>query len=175
MILDVAAQRPKFTEDQALGLARDLYGLAAVSARELPSDRDQNFYLEQGDGRAYVLKIAGSAETESVLDFQNQALLHLACKQDVAGYVPALYRTTSGEYTAVISGEGDQTHIVRLLTFLPGVPLPEVNPQLESLLYETGNLLGRLDTALLDFSHPVMGRVLHWDLSHAPQTLARYA
>ncbi len=182
MILDVAAQRPKFTDEQAISFARDLYGVTAVSARELPSDRDQNFYLEQGDGRAYVLKIAGSAEDEAVLDFQNQALLHLATdgagvgeSTDVAGYVPALCRTINGDLMAAVGSDNVQAHLVRLLAHLPGVPLAGVNPHFDSLLVGSGRLLGQVDKALQDFRHPAMERRLHWDLAHAPQTLARYA
>jgi 4-aminobutyrate aminotransferase-like enzyme/Ser/Thr protein kinase RdoA (MazF antagonist) len=175
MILDVAAQRPKFTNNEAIELARVLYDITAISARELPSDRDQNFYLEEASGAAYVLKIAGSAEEEAILDFQNQTLLHLGLRDNLAGFVPVLVETADRRLIAVVPGEDGQSHFVRLLTYLPGAIMANVQPHTGDLLAESGNLFGRLDAALLDFLHPAMTRRLHWDLAQAPETLAQYA
>ncbi|MFN2137872.1 MAG: phosphotransferase [Candidatus Promineifilaceae bacterium] len=174
MRLDVAAQRPRFTADEAVGWGEALYGLTAVAAEELPSDRDQNFLLKTAGGESAVLKIAGSAEVENVLDLQNQALLHLAGRAAVAGAVPRLHQTRGGAWMARVPGQDGQDHWVRLLSHLPGVPLGEVADQPAELLAGSGLLLGRLDAALLDFRHPAMGRRLHWDLAHAVETLAQY-
>lgn len=174
MRLDVAGQRPQFTAEEARALARKLYGLTAVAARALPSDRDQNFYLETA-AAAYVLKIAGSAEAAAVLDFQNQALLHLGRRPAVASYVPQLLPAVSGGWQTAVAGREGQTHWVRLLGHLPGTPLGAIQPHAPALLAECGRLLGRLDAALLNFSHPAMGRRLHWDLAHAQETLDHYA
>ena len=77
-MLDVAAQRPHFSVEDAQYFAREHFGRHPSIARQLPSDRDQNFYLEEPSGGAFVLKISGAAEEEEVIDFQNQALLLLA-------------------------------------------------------------------------------------------------
>ncbi len=79
-MLDVAAQRPHFTTLDAQRIVREHFGRHPITARQLPSDRDQNFYLEEPSGEAFILKIASAAETEEVLDFQNQALLLLTTK-----------------------------------------------------------------------------------------------
>jgi 4-aminobutyrate aminotransferase-like enzyme/Ser/Thr protein kinase RdoA (MazF antagonist) len=175
MTLDVAAQRPKFTESEAIDLARELYGITAVAARDLPSDRDQNFYLEEAGGQAYVLKIAGSADEEAILDLQNQALLHLNRGDDLAFPVPHPLETVDGRLMATVPGADGLVHFVRLLTHIPGGLLVDVKPQTEALLAESGRLFGRLDAALLNFSHPAMERDLHWYLDQAPETLAKYA
>ena len=175
MTWDVAAQRPKFTTAEAIELARNLYGKTAAAARELPSDRDQNFFLEMADGAAYVLKIAGAAEEESVLNFQNQALLHLAGREDLAEFIPRLCPAAGGAVMSQAAGADGQIHFVRLMAHLPGAPLAGVNPHSGTLLAESGRLLGRVDGALLDFGHPAMDRRLHWDLAHAQATLAQYA
>ncbi|MFN2208858.1 MAG: aminotransferase class III-fold pyridoxal phosphate-dependent enzyme [Candidatus Promineifilaceae bacterium] len=175
MTLDAAAQRPKFTENEAVKLAQKLYGIMTLSARELPGDRDQNFYLEEAGGAAYVLKIASSADEEAILDLQNKVLLHIAGQEEFAGSVPRLVETAAGRSMEVIPGEGGQVHFVRLLTHLPGELLATVKPQTVALLAESGNLFGRLDAALQDFKHPAMERRLHWYLDQAPETLAHYA
>ena len=70
--------RPKFSEAEAVRLARRVYGLTAT-ARELPSERDQNFLLSSRKGK-FVLKIAAAGERAEVLDLQNQALEWLAAR-----------------------------------------------------------------------------------------------
>ncbi|MBW2584996.1 MAG: hypothetical protein JRE36_15870 [Deltaproteobacteria bacterium] len=73
----IVEHAPKFTEPDAVRIAKDLFALDA-DAKLLPSERDQNFYLTTLKDEAYVLKIANSTELEVVLDFQNQAMLHIA-------------------------------------------------------------------------------------------------
>jgi 4-aminobutyrate aminotransferase-like enzyme/Ser/Thr protein kinase RdoA (MazF antagonist) len=175
MILDVAAQRPKFTNVEAVELARGRYGITVLAARELPSDRDQNFYLEAGGQQTYVLKIAGTADEEAVLDLQNQSLLHLGRNADLAGFVPRLVETADRRLMAAAPDKNGQIHFVRLLTHLPGVVMADVKPHTEALLAESGKLFGHLDAALFDFSHPAMKRRLHWNLAQAQETLTHYA
>ena len=52
-----------------------------------------------------------------------------------------------------------------MLTFVPGTMLAEVRPHSEELLKSLGRLLGQIDSALQDFSHPAAQRELKWDLS----------
>ena len=52
------------------GLRGDLKGLAG--------ERDQNFRLRLEDGRQFVVKIASSVEDPALVDYQVQALLHIA-------------------------------------------------------------------------------------------------
>ncbi|MEE9170887.1 MAG: hypothetical protein V3U73_14105, partial [bacterium] len=83
---DVIRYRPRFTEQDAIRFARDLYNLSAT-AHEVASERDQNFHLKNESGEEFMLKIANQAEKEDVLDFQNQAMTHLA-KQTTSSFIP---------------------------------------------------------------------------------------
>ncbi len=178
-MLDTATQRPHFTAADAQRIAREYFGRQPHIARQLPSDRDQNFYLEEPTGETFVLKIAAAAEDEAVLDFQNQALLHLAtCHPPVAAFPQPIAARRSPPATrpsllVTITGNG-RPHLVRLLTYLPGVPLANVNPHTPQLLAQAGSFLAQMDNALLDFSHPAMQRELHWDLQHASYIIDRY-
>lgn len=69
----VKIQRPKFSFKEVPPLIQSLYGLSGV-VRELPSERDQNFYFRETFGREYVLKISATAEKKEVLEFQNKAM-----------------------------------------------------------------------------------------------------
>src|SRR6267143_6309581 len=65
------------TTDVAARIAREVYGLAAA-IRVLPGEYDDNFHLEAGDSRAFVLKLMHPAREDSFVDMQCRALTHLA-------------------------------------------------------------------------------------------------
>ncbi len=167
--MTIAAHRPRFTEAEAEILAQRFYGLTAT-ARPLPSERDQNFHLQSETGE-FVLKISSANEESAILDLQNRAIEHLA-KRKVP--VPQIHRTPAEEWITAVNSPGGVTHFVRLLTYLPGVPLATVKPHSPALLHSFGQFLGRIDAALLDFSHPSAHRDLQWDLANATTVINRH-
>ena len=174
---DIAAQRPCFSDEDVVRIARVYYGREISRQHQLPSERDQNFYLEGVSGEAYVLKIAAAQESEDILDFQNKTLQRLAASGDrplPADKFPKVCQSITNEEIVQVPDATGRVHYVRLLSYLPGVPLAEVNPHSPELLIDIGRFLGELDAALLDFSHPAMDRDLQWDMRHAAQTIGRY-
>ncbi|MCP4659394.1 MAG: aminotransferase class III-fold pyridoxal phosphate-dependent enzyme [bacterium] len=155
---------PEFSEEDARKLVLDLYGLSAT-AGELPSYIDQNFHLQRESGQDLVLKIANSGEGEDTIELQHQALAHIAAR-DPSLLCPRVYPTPSGEQiTEVETGDGSR-HYVRIVTYLPGVFLAEVDPHTPELLHSLGRFLGALGKALEGFSHPAAHRSLAWDLQN---------
>jgi Ser/Thr protein kinase RdoA (MazF antagonist) len=158
-------------------MALELFGLE-VSARQLPSERDQNFRLTASDDRAYVLKLANSTESREVLDFQNQAMIHLAGKRNLfdqsTTVVPDVLSTTGGEQITSVKDADGTIHFVRLLTYLPGKPLALVKPHDAGLLASLGRFFGTIDQALQDFDHPATHRDFHWDLNNAGRIIQSY-
>ena len=63
----IVQHAPRFTEKDAIGIAHDVFGLD-VSAKKLPSERDQNFHLSALSGEEYVLKVANATERIEVID-----------------------------------------------------------------------------------------------------------
>jgi len=173
----IVEHAPKFTEPDAVRIALELFGLE-VSAKQLPSERDQNFRLTAPDGKVYVLKLANATESRDVLDFQNLAMIHIAAKRDIfdkrTAVVPDLLSTTTGEQIASVQGPDGATHFVRLLTYLPGKPLALVKPHDVNLLASLGRFFGHLDHALQDFDHPATHRDFHWDLENAGRVIGDY-
>ncbi|MGH2619716.1 MAG: phosphotransferase, partial [Anaerolineales bacterium] len=165
--LDVlAAQpRPRFSEEAARTLARELFGLTAT-ARPLPGERDQNFLLHTDSGLQFVLKIAHAAEAREVLEGQKAALEHLA-RTVPSLRCPGVQTTLSHEQIGTARGPDGSVHFVRLMTYLPGHLLVEVSPHTQDLLQSLGAFFGRLDHALTSFSHPALKRTLPWDLKQA--------
>jgi len=145
-------------------LAREHFGVSAVASR-LDSERDQNFHLKAGDGEEYVMKIANPAEDRQVTNLQTQALLHIAAV-DPGFPAPHVFPALRGELEPLIAPGNGAPQIVRLLSFMPGVPLYKVE-RTSAQRRNLGRCLARLDLALRGFFHPAAGHELLWDIKHA--------
>ena len=133
-----------------------------ASARRLPSERDQNFLLTDDSGQQFVLKVANTAESRDFLEAQNAVLDYLAERVSFCQRV-------IGE---IAEFEGQ---LVRLVTYLPGVPLAEIKPHTPGLLRDLGEKLGQLSRALADFDHPAVHRDFYWDLVNGNRIVNEYA
>ena len=156
---------PPLATSDASQIASHLYGMEA-KVRPLPGEYDDNFHLLDANSRAFVLKIMHPAREESFVDMQCRALAHLA---DRAPHLtlPRVIPTLKGQLFARVKADDGTGRLVWLLTFLPGSTLAEAKPRSAGLLASLGRLLGELDSALLDFSHPATNRELKWDLSRS--------
>ena len=130
----------------------------------LVSERDQNFRVSTADGRRYVFKIAGGAESRVATDLQIQVLLHLESLHCPVP-VPHVYRTLKGEESSLMF-DGDLAYVCRVVSYLSGAPMSAVKigpPFVECL----GQSAAALDIALQSFSHPADRQTLLWDLQRA--------
>src|SRR5215510_2586483 len=105
--------RPELTDRDAVRLAEDLYGIRA-SARELPSERDQNFYLSNGDGGGFDLKIGSSAESLDILEFQNAGMSRVAGGVDGI-YIPTVFGTYTKSKIEIVEGQSGANYHWRLV------------------------------------------------------------
>ena len=115
-ILDHA---PRFSVEEARRFAWELYGLSAI-ASPLPSERDQNFLLLTDSEERFVLKIANASEERGLLEAQNAAMAHLGRSLQ---FCPRVVPTTAGNEIGSVQSPEGRTHFVRLVSYLPGVPL----------------------------------------------------
>ena len=161
---------PRFSETAASALVRELWGLSG-RLDPLPSERDQNFRLTTGAGDRFVLKISESAESRAVLECQNAMLVRLVAALPAYGF-PAFVPDREGQAIATAAGEDGAAHHVRLLRYVPGVPLGEVRRHPPGLLRDDGVLTGSMARALEGFAHPAAHRELRWDLQVAPGVIA---
>ncbi len=162
---DLTILRPTFSLDEAVQLAHNLYNLIAT-ARELPSERDQNFHLTTADGRSCILKIAGLTESLEVLELENALITHLTRHAPISNLIPKLIPTSTNQPIAHATTNGTR-YPVRLITHLPGKLLADTKPHSPALLHSLGHTLGQLDAALANFEHPAAHRTLRWDLKQA--------
>jgi 4-aminobutyrate aminotransferase-like enzyme/Ser/Thr protein kinase RdoA (MazF antagonist) len=156
---------PRFSTTDAAQLARMLYGIHADASR-LPSERDQNFLLTSVGGEQYVLKIANAAESWVLLNAQNQAMRTMAANA-VSPLCPRVIHSLDGQAICTATAADGTKHFVRLLTYLPGVPLATVKPQTPALLADLGRVMGEIDRSLVGFDHLAAHRDFHWDVAQA--------
>ena len=161
---------PSFDAETAAAIASKHFGIQGV-ARQLPSERDQNFLITNSAGEKFVLKISNALEEPGFLEAQNAVLKHLA---DRISFSQRLVLTSSGEETVAVPGSDGARHLVRMVHYIDGVPLAQVNPQPPGLLRDLGRKLGQLDRALADFDHPAVHRDFHWDLANGNRILDEY-
>jgi Ser/Thr protein kinase RdoA (MazF antagonist) len=153
---------PRFGASDASDVARQFGVEGSILA--LPSERDQNFLITGADGGKFVLKIANLDDAPELLDFQNQAMRHVAraltdCR--VQNVVPSLQ---GSDLTTIRNPITGALHSVRMLTWIDGEMLANTTVRARSLFESIGATMAKIDAALCPFTHPAMRRVLQWDL-----------
>lgn len=162
---------PAFDAESAAAIAAEHFGIRGT-ARQLPSERDQNFLLTNNSGEKFVLKLSNALEDGAHLDAQNAVLKHLAKRVSFCQHVvPGI----SGEEIVNVQAPNGASHLARLVHYVAGVPLAEIKPQPNELLRDLGRKLGELDRALVDFDHPAVHRDFHWDVANGNRILSEFA
>jgi 4-aminobutyrate aminotransferase-like enzyme/Ser/Thr protein kinase RdoA (MazF antagonist) len=159
--MDPLHHAPALSAGEASELALRLFGVAAKPT-PLPSERDQNFLLQTDHGERFVLKIANATDGRELLEAQNAALEYVARRTALC---PRPVHALDGCAIVEISSAAGARHLVRLLTWLPGVPLASLTEQEPALLEELGRTIAELDGALEGFDHAAIHRDFYWDLA----------
>jgi len=158
---------PRFDARDAARIAREVFGLDAV-AHPLPSERDQNFLLEDARGGRRVLKIASAGERRAMLDAQQAAMAWVAPHTALC---PRPLSTPSGDRVTSVCGEDGRAHLVWAVTQLPGTPLATLRHHPSGLLEDLGRAIGTLGRSLAGFDHPAIHRDFHWDLANGRRVI----
>lgn len=143
------------------------YGLAGT-LEKLGSERDENYRMTLAGGSHRLFKLTHVMEDPALVDFQTQALLHIAAVAPalpVQRLVPAL----SGAAETSALGSDGRLRRARMFTFLAGAPLSSFAPTAGQAT-GLGLLAAQLDAALSSFQHPAAGHEFLWDIQHAART-----
>ena len=157
------ASPPRFSPAEISAIAADLFDLRG-DARDLGSERDQTFLVEGPDGSG-VLKVSNVAEDPLVLDFETEALAHIA-RADPELPVARQLEAPGGGYRPTVRG-ADGAHFVRLFERLTGRSMVLSDQLADPALAAYGATTARLAAALRSFFHPGAGRRLLWDTANA--------
>ncbi|XP_054645683.1 hydroxylysine kinase [Dunckerocampus dactyliophorus] len=163
--------KPNVSPSQAAELVKKHYNLTPSETSYLPSYVDQNFYVATVEGGQYVLKIMNSEDSKDPTLFELQTYAMAFLKENGVPTQTAL-KTTTGQVMFqedMDCGYGLQKYLVRLLTYLPGIPIAKV-PFSPQLLYEVGQTAAKIDNILREMKHPRLSVLQRedfiWDLSN---------
>ncbi|XP_078388656.1 hydroxylysine kinase-like isoform X2 [Cetorhinus maximus] len=170
---------PSLSEAQAVEMVERLYGLKVSSVQPMPSYIDQNFHIlvsesqEIGDhSKSYVLKVMNAVDSQDtdLIEAQTRAMMFLNEKGFPS---PTPIPAIDGKIMSLETiGQGNECrqHMIRMLTYLPGVPFAKLTLT-HRTLYRMGRTIAQMDKALHEeFQHPTT-KSLHregfrWNLSN---------
>ena len=170
---------PRLTPSDALEVASLLFGVTAVRASDLGSERDRAFALSDGAGRPLaVLKVSNPAEDPAVLDMEAAAALHITAVDPGLRVAVPWRPLDTGDPGPARPGDGldrlraewvdgGVAHSVRLYDFLPGHSRIEAAQLNDAALIAWGETAARLARALRGFTHARAHRTMLWDVQHA--------
>lgn len=166
---------PQFSEQDVKRMAKQFYGLDHVSVKPLDSELDLNFYLQEKTGGEFVLKIAHSQLQRDKLEAQHQAMKHMTMHHKTLK-CPGVCQTLKGEEIVSIESPSGTTHLVRMVTFLPGTVFADLKEHPPKLLENLGQVLGEMGKVFANFHHKALHRYYRWDLRNIPdlETYAGY-
>ena len=156
---------PKLSESEVSNSVQEYYGLEGT-LHPLPGDRDQNFLLESPGGQKHVVKVSSLDEVQEIIEFETEMITRLS--NDTNGLIPSVIPAISG--TSLVTHENKQGHHYRLriLEFLPGTLLAEVNPRTDALLMNLGERMAELGSVLGAYpDHPPPRINFEWALGRA--------
>ncbi|MFD5469121.1 aminotransferase [Streptomyces sp. NPDC127105] len=165
---------PQVTPAQAEGIAAQCFGMSA-HAEALGSQQDANFLLCDEDGTALaILKIANPAFSPTEIEAQDTAAELIAAAHPELRIATVLRHPDGSPYCTTVDTESGPA-IARLLRYLPGGALSGPRHLSPGTVAAMGTIVGKVSTALRDFHHPGLERVLQWDLRHADRVVAKLA
>jgi len=175
----LASARPTFDEPAVLGIAAATFGLRAIAARNLGSERDQTFLLLDGGATPIaVMKLSNAAEDPATLDMEALAVLH-ATRVDPNLPLALPWRVPGADGDAadpatrrVAIDHGGGRHHIRMYDVLPGHQRSDPLALSDAALGSWGETTARVGRALRSFFHPAAQRTMLWDVQHAPRTRA---
>ncbi|CAF1593486.1 unnamed protein product [Rotaria sp. Silwood1] len=157
---DFRSLSPEFSIDEAKTIANQYYGLNQFIC-QLPSERDQNFLFHHQQSK-FILKISNIDENYSVIDMQNRAMEHI---NNGIRVIAALDGNMIVKY---------KNHLIRLVNYLPGIPLANYQPHTPKLFFNLGKLLGQIDKSLLEFKDESAKRYIYWNIINAEYIINKY-
>ncbi|MEU9230608.1 phosphotransferase enzyme family protein [Streptomyces massasporeus] len=132
----------------------------------LATEKDDTFRLST-ESSSYLVKVSPPEEAEAAVALQTAAMRYL---ESTAPQLPVqrVRLTADGDDHVTVRLNDGRTRILRVFDFVEGQVLADANPDAERLA-RAGGMLGLIDVALKEFSHPADRRGLAWDIRHFHQ------
>ncbi|MFC4463844.1 aminotransferase [Streptomyces xiangluensis] len=169
-----ALPAPRMAPAEAELIAAEHLGITA-RAQALGSQQDANFLLHADDGTpAAILKIANPAFGTVEIEAQDAAADLIASVRPELRIATVLRRPDGSPRRTTVDTENGPA-VARLLRHLPGGTLSGPRHLSPGSVAGMGTIVAKVSTALRDFRHPGLDRVLQWDPQHADRVVAKLA
>lgn len=170
---------PQLAVADAPGVALSCFGVSAAAARDLGSERDRTFALDDAAGTTLaIMKVSNAVEDAEVLDMEAEAALHVMAVDPGLGVAVPWRAAAAGDPGSARPRDAiahlrarwrhaDVAHWVRLYDVLPGHSRINAARLHDAALVAWGDTAARLAQALRGFTHPRARRTMAWDVQHA--------
>ena len=158
---DLRFTPPQLPRELLEQFLEDHWGIRGMS-KSLSGERDQNTRVCTDDDRCYVLKVSSPLEDPILVDFQVQAMLYLE-QADPTIPVPRVQRSLDGAIVKTLRSNAGE-HVVRLLSWVDGVPLDGAAPCSPGVITQIGSLQGRMCRAFAGFRHAGGAHFMPWNI-----------
>lgn len=157
---------PPFTIENAQDLALEHFQVKVASIKELPSYEDQNFHIKTSNGKQFVLKIMALGTAIEKIELEHLVMLQLNSTAYNLQFPQASPNQQGADITQIFDSKG-QAYFMRLLTWISGQVMANVQPCPSTLLEKLGKACGRICWELQGLEHPIAHRKFEWDNSQA--------
>ncbi|MDN5204445.1 aminotransferase class III-fold pyridoxal phosphate-dependent enzyme [Fulvivirgaceae bacterium BMA10] len=157
---------PDFSIVEAEEVMRQSFGIAGT-AKPLGSYIDQNFMIESTSGERYILKIANQSEAMEFVKAQADILNFLE-KSDGGNKYPKSVKSPNDQDIIIVKNAKGEQFRARLLTFLNGTFMGEMQHHDEQMLESLGIFLAEMDNHMERFSNAfLVTNKSDWNLKYA--------
>jgi len=154
---------PKFDVQSVEQFIFENYGIQGEISL-LSSERDQNFKITT-DRQKFIFKISNPNDGLELLDLQNRMMIKL--NEDVRKDITtAPIFNKKNKYLSIISQE-DKDYNCRLLTFIDGDLIADLEKLSHDQLVELGDLYAEIDKSLFNIKTSELEGPFVWDLQFA--------
>ncbi|MEO9022857.1 MAG: aminotransferase class III-fold pyridoxal phosphate-dependent enzyme [Ginsengibacter sp.] len=159
-----------FSEELIKEIVKKHYNLS-VDVKKLNGYDEQNFLLKDSDANKYILKVATDAHGLNLLDAQIKMINHLSKSNLSDKFQHYIVNNENLELTHY--KHDGKNYYIRILTFLEGNFWVDCKGLGENTFIDLGSVLGKMDSALKNFSYPTLHRHYMWDISNAAEANAK--
>ena len=141
---------------------RETYNINFDKLVNLPGYDTENFLGSCNNSKYIIKKYPYTKHIINQINSENNLLAHLNLKNSI---YPNPIKNKNGEYFEIYNS-GKNTYVVRLLSFLNGTFLGDIN-QTKKILESLGSFTAEMNKAILDYEDLyISSKVWQWDIQH---------
>lgn len=145
------------------------FGINAARISMLGGETDQNMRVQTAEGDVWFARVTEGSADE--LAWQNAMLIHIeTTAPDIP--IPRLHTTTDGRVWHEFRGADDELLTLRVMSWLPGRILAEIEHHSDDLLGQFGAVAGRLSAALATMPPACTEETHDWDMRSGVEVVA---